>query len=567
MLKSFFSGIIAVMLVTGFLSVGCTRNSNNKKNNVSLHKTESLSNLPQFFFIPSEEDDSPVIMPNYPFPQGSKSLAVYNVKPMLPSDSDAVYLKMISLLKEILNNNLIFDSRTPLSRSSFRVVFEHHTSYPRTGHSASDNIHEEHISVSESMGYGMIILAYMAGCEDALTAAGHRWRFGAKSLKDYYDGMLRTVLSFKSPLNAGGAKTGQHSWELFGFNTGKNETGLFINNDSEILSRGYRYSENSSESAKVAPFANTPGGGKDGAEGQSGYYNSGTSSAADGDMDIIYSLIAADKQWGSGGEYNYREIALEMLEGFWRGVTHTTYRTVLLGDWAWRANPGAGLSLHNGARSSDFILSHLRAYKAFDTERNWQEVIDATLNVISDIRDGLHSSGAPNNGLLPDFAVRASLSDRWVSAPSNFLESANDGRYNWNSCRIPWRLGADYLLYGNTAMNGNLANPSLFSYSIKPLDDFAKARVGENRNTMTGLGSNYALDAAIANSTQSPVSGFVVPFLVTAAAMRNDQDWVDAFWLFPGTFGFHNNWYADYYKLIAAIIASGNYWKPEVMRL
>jgi hypothetical protein len=416
------------------------------------------------------------------------------------------------------------------------------------------------------MGYGMIILAYMAGSEDALTAAGYNWRFGARSLKDYYDGMLRTVLAFQSPLYVGGRRTGQHSWELFGFNTGKNETGLSFNNSSDVFTRGFRYVEDSNAIAKIAPFANTPEGGLNGGGGHTGYYNNGTSSAADGDMDIIYSLIVADKQWGSDGRYNYREIALEMLEGFWRSVTHTQYRTLLLGDWAWRANPPYGINLNNGTRPSDFMLSHLRAYKAFDTERDWQEVIDATLNVISDIRDGQHADGSPNNGLLPDFAVRASASDKWIPAPAYFLESSNDGRYSWNSCRTPWRLGTDYLLYGDTLMTGNLSNPSLFTYIIEPLDNFAKARVGDNRSTLTGLGMNFSLNSAIINSSQTANPGFAVPFLVTAAAVGNEQAWVDAFWSYPGISRFNNNWYTDYYKLIVMIAASGNYWKPEAIK-
>jgi hypothetical protein len=549
MQKQYFFGIAVIILVSGFIFYGCTGNRG------------------KLFLMANTDNDIhwPAETANFPFPQGNRSLDTYTIQPKLPSDPLAAQEKMIILLKNILNNNLIFDSRSPLTRNSFRVVFEHHASYPRTGHSASARIHEEHITVSESMGYGMIILAYMAGCEEALTAAGHTWRFGAESLQDYYNGMLRTVLSFQSPLFVNSETTRQHSWELFGFNTGVNETGFLVNNMNEVRTRGFRHIENNAASAKVAPFANTPGGGPNGGEGITGYYNSGTSSATDGDMDIIYSLIVADKQWGSNGRYNYREIALEMLEGFWRSVTHPTYRTLLLGDWAWRAAFRDGINLNNGTRPSDFVLSHLRAYKAFDTERNWQEVIDATLNVIANIRDGQHSAGNPNNGLLPDFAVRSSINNKWQPAPPSFLEGSNDGNYSWNSCRTPWRLGTDYLLYGDTPMTGELNNPSLFTYSIKPLDDFAKARVGNDRRTMNGLGNGFTLDAQIANSSQNANPHFAAPFLVTAAAVGDDQEWVDAFWSYPGTSNFQNNWYGDYYKLIVMLVASGNYWKPEAM--
>ena len=498
----------------------------------------------------------------FPFPQGSASLATYAIKPMLPTDKAGAEQKMINLTKEILNNNLIFDSRVPLTKSKFRIVLEHHTSYPTNG----TTIIEQHITVSESMGYGMLLLAYMAGSEAALTTAGHTWRFGADSLKDYYDGMLRTVLSFQSPLQ--GRNTKQHSWELFGYNTGRNDTGLSVNNISTNHTRGFRYLEDSNTSPKIAPFANTPAGGPNGGGGTTGYNNTGTSSATDGDMDIIYSLIVADKQWGSDGKYNYKELALEMLDGFYEYVVHKAYSTLLLGDWAYNATPNTATSaLRNGTRPSDFILSHLRAYKAIDTKNDWQAVIDATLNVIIDVRDALHADDAPNNGLLPDFAVRSTVTaDKWIPAPSGFLEGTNDGRYSWNSCRTPWRLGTDYLLYGDTPMpSGSLTNPSLYTYSIKPLNDFAKARVGEDTNNMAGLNAGYSLDAPLANATQGANAGFAAPFLVTAAAVGGDQAWVDAFWVHSGTFSFMNDWYGDYYKLITMITASGNFWKPEAV--
>jgi hypothetical protein len=167
--------------------------------------------------------------------------------------------------------------------------------------------------------------------------------------------------------------------------------------------------------------------------------------------------------------------------------------------------------------------------------------------------------------------VRKLPSDaKWLPAPANFLEGANDGRYSWNSCRTPWRFGTAYLLYGDMPMTGELENPSLYTYCIGPLNEFAKTRVGGDRtglNAMRGLGMTFPLDASLENSSQSANPGFAAPFLVTAAAhMEPDaQQWVDDFWAYPGMSFFENNYYVDYYKLIAMITASGNYWKPEAV--
>lgn len=50
----------------------------------------------------------------------------------------------------------------------------------------------------------------------------------------------------------------------------------------------------------------------------------GENSAFDGDADIIYGLILADRQWGSQGDINYRQEAIAKLEGKFAHVNHET---------------------------------------------------------------------------------------------------------------------------------------------------------------------------------------------------------------------------------------------------
>jgi hypothetical protein len=471
---------------------------------------------------------------------------------------------MINLLKDTLNNNLIFDSRSPLNANEFRVVFEHHTTYPTDEY---DTVKEQHITVSESHGYGMMILALMAGCEDALTTAGHSWKFGATKIKQYYDGMLRTLLGFKSPTSSHPSGSFQMSWELFGFNTGINETGFSVNDSTNVRQRGFRYSANSNTSAKIAPFANTPGGRATGGGGSTGYNNGGTTSATDGDMDIMYSLILADKQWGSSGDFNYKQYALDMMRAFngthSGSLVNSTYKFMKIGDWA---NNTVTSGYGRGSRPSDFILTHLKAYKEFDTSRDWQSVIDATYDIIRVIREGQAAAGRPDNGLLPDFVVRTGTTAigtagvyYWEPAPAGFLEG-NDNTYNWNSCRVPWRLGTDVLLYGDTP----IGNKSLVEYVLKPMNTLARAAVGTNPSAnLSGLGSQKQLTASSFSGNTN--SGFASPFLVTAAAISNDQTWINALWNYSNLANHENNYYADYYKLVCMIAASGNYWRPDLM--
>jgi hypothetical protein len=500
----------------------------------------------------------------YPFPQGEKSLATYAVKPRMPTNvpADQMNAKMVNLLKRILEENLIFDTQpeekaknpafNPFTKANFRMVLEHHTDWPASDRSYPYVI-EQHLNVSESQGYGMLILALMAGCEKDLEAAGFRWRFDATNVKDYYDGFLRTVLRFPSSINKN-----QFAWELFGHNSGKNETGLAINDIAGNRTRGYRYLEDNALSPKVAPLWNTA---RDQPVSGSGRYEpNGNDSATDGDMDIMYSLILADKQWGSGGTYNYRKIALDMLDGFWKSLVNPSTHHLKLGDWA---NNNTTSGYGRGTRPSDFIMSHLKAYKAFDPGHNWQAVIDATYDVIAVIRESQAAQGRPDNGLLPDFVVRNESAPvyKWEPAPSNFLEGSNDGTYAYNSCRIPWRLGTDYLLYGDTAIR----NKSLKGYILDPINKMAETAAGSvPSNTLNGLGQRKLLtDATFSGGTNAT---FAVPFLVSAAAISSNQAWINALWNYANLANHQNNWYADYYKLLCMITASGNYWKPETIK-
>jgi len=458
------------------------------KNNKTAYKTKTSNNTP---------------IPQFPFPHYTK----YAVSPMIPDNKTQKILEdnIIELFRNILLNDLIVDSNAPQNKDEFRMVIRH---------SQEEEVNEgafkvSHINVSESQGYGMMIIVYMAGCEEKLNFSENNWIFGSKSLKDYYDAMLRTVMTFPSLI-----APRLFTWELFGFTAdGENRNGYKTVNG-----------------IKTAPFTS-------GREGDC---------ATDGDMDIIYSLILADRQWGSGGKYNYINIAKNMLDDLWKYCVHDKYHTLLLGDWA--KNSANDVSA-NASRPSDFIISHLKTYKKVDPRNNWQAVIDATYNIIKEIRDGQNAAGN-NNGLMPDFVTRGETG--WEIPCENFIEDY-DSDFSYNACRIPWRLGTDYLLYGNTA----IGNSSLYDLIIKPLDDFAINYTGGSPEKLCPLFMNGK------PFSWTDPDLFAPPFLVTAAATGANQEWVNALWNFNGLAKYNGDTYGDYIKLLVMLTVSGGYWLPE----
>src|SRR4051812_45122374 len=66
----------------------------------------------------------------------------------------------------------------------------------------------------------------------------------------------------------------------------------------------------------------------------------GADSATDGDMDIAYSLLIADKQWGSAGTINYLQAATNMINAIMQSDVNQSQWTLRLGDWATSGSAG-----------------------------------------------------------------------------------------------------------------------------------------------------------------------------------------------------------------------------------
>ncbi|MET7396863.1 glycosyl hydrolase family 8, partial [Dactylosporangium sp. NPDC005572] len=66
----------------------------------------------------------------------------------------------------------------------------------------------------------------------------------------------------------------------------------------------------------------------------------GSDSATDGDLDVAFGLLLADKQWGSTGTYNYKQLAVRHINAIKASEVNPTTHLLLLGDWS---TPGDNL--------------------------------------------------------------------------------------------------------------------------------------------------------------------------------------------------------------------------------
>lgn len=137
----------------------------------------------------------------------------------------------------------------------------------------------DHNTVSEAQGYGMLIMVMMEEQFDIKT-------------KNFFDGMFRYAKDHPSDRN-----------------------------DSFMVWRQFRQDDGSMKDDKSGKF---------------------TGSATDGDMDIAYALLMADQLWGNDGNINYKQEAIWIINALMDSVVNQEEWTLKLGDWVKDNDPKYG---------------------------------------------------------------------------------------------------------------------------------------------------------------------------------------------------------------------------------
>jgi endoglucanase len=264
----------------------------------------------------------------------------------------------------------------------------------------------------------------------------------------------------------------------------------------------------------------------------------GGDSASDGDIDIAYGLLLADKQWGSDGEINYLEEAKKIIAAIMQDEVNPETYTIKLGDWAGNLEP----SYYYSTRTSDFITDHFRAFSQVSVDQNWNKVIDSCYTLIKKMQ----TDYSPETGLLPDFIINCNSTP--TPATQGFLESAYDGGYYYNACRDPWRIATDYLVSGDARAKSALS--SINSWLI--------ANTGGNPENIK---SGYLLDGSKIGDYQDVA--FTGAFAVSAMLETQNIQWLDKIFELTISEGINDNGYfGNTLKVLYLLTISGNYWSP-----
>ena len=263
------------------------------------------------------------------------------------------------------------------------------------------------------------------------------------------------------------------------------------------------------------------------------------SSATDGDMDIAYSLLLANAQWGSYGIINYLQQAQSIMMAILQQEINPVSFSILLSNVIEPESKD-----YFDMRTSDFMPAHFKAFGKISTDSNWIKVIAANYKLFNFMQNKYSKEA----GLVPDFIQH--INTKPIPAKPNYLESRYDGHYNYNACRVPWRIATDYIVNGDKR-------------SKQFADKINKWIRSTTRNIPDNLSAGYTLDGNDIKGRYFEAMSFIGSFAVAAMVDAKNQTWLNKLWDY--IFSFNLNQY-DYYdnsiKMFQLIILSGNYWVP-----
>ena len=264
----------------------------------------------------------------------------------------------------------------------------------------------------------------------------------------------------------------------------------------------------------------------------------GDDSASDGDIDIAFALLLAHVQWGSNGSTNYLFEAQVIIDAIMQDEINQNTWAVKLGDWC----DASDANYFYGTRPSDFITDHFKVFSCINNE--WNNVVNTCYSLINDIQNNYSST----TGLIPDFIINTNSNP--IPAGANYLEENTDGEYSYNACRVPWRLGTDYLI--NNDSRAKTAINKINSWLIS----------STNGNT-SSISNGYALNGTAQFNWNDAT--FIGPFTVGAMLDVTNQTWLNNLYeeLITNNNLDEGDYYSNTIKLLSMITISGNYWVPN----
>ncbi len=260
-----------------------------------------------------------------------------------------------------------------------------------------------------------------------------------------------------------------------------------------------------------------------------------SNSAFDGDTDMAYALLMADKQWGSAGNIHYANEAKKLIEAIYKYTIGKDSKLPLLGDWE---DPHGEKFNQFTPRTSDFMLRNFRSFYDFTKDNRWLEVLEASqLALIS-----FQKYSTPHTGLVSDFIKFDYEKNYFVPTEQHFLET-HDNAFYYNACRVPLRVAMDALLSGDDK-------------SIDITQNISSWIISTTKGDPTLIKGGYMMDGKVIGNFFT--TAFASPLAVASMLSPKDQIWLNKNYDFIKDRV--ENYYEDSLNLLSLLVLSDNFW-------
>ncbi len=155
----------------------------------------------------------------------------------------------------------------------------------------------------------------------------------------------------------------------------------------------------------------------------------GTGAASDGDEDMAFALVMADKRWGGQGSLSttYSAAAKKLIDAMWQHeVDHSRNDVLMAGD---QFADGSVINI------SYFAPAYYRVFAKVSGNTGWNQTVDTTYTVLAATLNA--QNGNASNGLVPAWSTPAGV----PMAPAG---TSDPTYHQLDSCRTPFRIGEDY---------------------------------------------------------------------------------------------------------------------------
>ncbi|MEN3014352.1 MAG: glycosyl hydrolase family 8 [Endomicrobiia bacterium] len=245
----------------------------------------------------------------------------------------------------------------------------------------------------------------------------------------------------------------------------------------------------------------------------------GYNAATDADEDVALALIFAHYQWGSDGAINYLEEAKKIISKIMKYQVEKP---------SYILRPGDSFGGSDITNPSYFAFSWWRIFKEISKDENWQKVIDSCYSI-------LEKAAHSQTGLIPD----------WCNAEGKSVEGYGYNYY-YDACRIPWRVGIDYIWYGEERA---------YSINNKILNWLVTSTEGNVDRIVSGYQINGTPLVNYSNAA------FIGPFGVGSMIDENFQGYCNSLYNKLKNYPNGGSWgyYQDCLKMLTMLTMTGNF--------